>query len=261
MDRVLDELEQNIAELRHQMRTAAMKRDDEEVGRLRGLLRRSEAAWESLLGVADATSRPSAVPGLPARTTREGVLDTLALIGVPAPQKMIRAVHQAFFGADLATTTLATLRRDEERSFLSSASPRTYICPALVAGQLTPVRSILAISDWPLAKRIRVSSSERVDFLTMLLRLAETAKARAAGENPVDPAVDELLRSLARGLTGPLPEGGLAPLADWIARKIPVELKALEPDDTAARTQAAQTASHLPAAQQLFGAPSARPDR
>ncbi|MDX3694749.1 hypothetical protein PV726_31340 [Streptomyces europaeiscabiei] len=261
MDKVLDELERNIAELRHQMRTAATKRDDEEVGRLHEQLRRSETAWESLLGVADTPPRVSDAPGLPTRTTREGVLDALTLIGAPAPQRTIRAVHQAFFGAELPTATLATLRRDEERSFLSGASPRTYICPALVAGQLTPVRSILAISDWPLVKRIRVSSSERVDFLTMLLRLAETAKARAEGDAPVDPAVDKLLRRLARGLTGPLPDGGLAPLADVIARRAPVELKALEPDDTAARTQAAQTASLLPAAQQLFGAPSGQSDR
>jgi hypothetical protein len=261
MDKVLDELERNIAELRRQMRTAATERNDDEVDRLREQLRRSEAAWENLLGVADETPQPSIAPGSPTSTTREGVLDALSLIGAPAPQRTIRAVHQAFFGADLPTTTLATLRRDEERSFHSGASPRTYICPALVAGQLTPVRSTLTISDWPLVKRIRASSSERVDFLTMLLRLAETAKARAIGENPVAPAVDKLLRSLARGLTGPLPDGGLDSLADWIARVAPVELKALEPDDTAARTQAAQTASLLSATQQLFGAPSAQSDR
>lgn len=261
MDKVLDELERNIAKLRHQMRTAATKRDDEEVGRLREQLRRSEAAWESLLGVADEAPPASAAPGRPAHTTREGVLDALTLIGAPAPQRTIRAVHQAFFGTELPTTTLATLRRDEERSFLSGASPRIYICPALVAGQLTPVRSILAISDWPLAKRIRVASSERVDFLTMLMRLTETAKTRAAGEDPVDSAVDGLLRSLARGLTGPLPDKGLDPLADRIEQAATTELERLEPDDTTARATAAQRASLLPVAQQLFGAPSARPGR
>ncbi|MGW1290300.1 hypothetical protein ACWD4N_43565 [Streptomyces sp. NPDC002586] len=261
MDKVLDELERNMAELRHRMRTAASKRDNEEVGRLREQLRRSEAAWAELLGVPDETPSPPTAPGRPMGTTREGVLDALYLIGAPAPQRTIRAVHQAFFGAELPTTTLATLRRDEERSFLSGASPRTYICPALVAGQLTPARSILTISDWPLAKRIRASGSERVDFLIMLMRLAETTKARAAGENPVDPAVDKLLRSLARGLTGPLPDGGLAPLADRIERAAARELERREPEDTTARTQAAQAASLLPVAQQLFGASSIQPGR
>jgi hypothetical protein len=105
---------------------------------------------------------------------REQVYEVLSLLQVPAAPKLIATVHGAFFGATFPTTRLTSLKRDEERSFRAAPFARPYyICAALSADYLTPARGLLAISTWPMERRVIGSLSPRVDFLTAAVRVAE----------------------------------------------------------------------------------------
>ena len=109
---------------------------------------------------------------------REQVHQALTLLGVPAAPKLIGAVHSAFFTGQLAASRLASLRRDEERSYRAAPGARPYyLCPALTSDLLSPARALLCVSTWPLEQRIVGPLSPRVDFLTAAIRTAEAARA------------------------------------------------------------------------------------
>ncbi|MER0477356.1 hypothetical protein ABR737_03080 [Streptomyces sp. Edi2] len=251
MDEALDAIEREMDRLRTEIRSAAEASDSERVTELRAQLRAAQNGWDALLPGASA---PTAVPVLrrSMKSAREQVLETLALIGAPATQKTIRSVHHAFFGTTLATSSLVTLRRDEERSFRSRSSPRTHVCPALAADTLRPVRSMLASSDWPLPQRLLASGSSRVNYLTMAVNLAEAAE-RAAGEAHADAdAIHDLLQGLALNIPGL--SSGEPVTAARIRTVAQRELAHLLPADQDARDRAARAASQLEAAERLFGA-------
>lgn len=107
-------------------------------------------------------------------SVREQVHQALTLLTVPSSPKLIAAVSEGFFGGALLGPQLTSLRRDEERSFRSSPHARPfYLCGALTADRLVAARGLVAVSTWPLSRRIVGSLSARVDFLTAAARLAE----------------------------------------------------------------------------------------
>lgn len=76
--------------------------------------------------------------------------------------------------ASWSPARLTSLRRDEERSFRTAPFSRPYyVCSALTTDLLAPARGLLAVSTWPLAKRMVGPLSPRVDLLTAAIRLAE----------------------------------------------------------------------------------------
>src|SRR5204863_9219586 len=75
---------------------------------------------------------------------------------------------------DMVGARLTYLRRDEERSFRASPHSRPYyLCSALTADLLAPARGVLAISTWPMERRIMGPLSPRVNFLISTIRIAE----------------------------------------------------------------------------------------
>ena len=132
-------------------------------GRRRGMGRRSRTPVTSR--PPDGRRRGEARGGtlLP---LREQVHEALSLLQVPAAPRLIATVHEAFFATSFPTARLTSLRRDEERSFKTAPFARPYyICAALAADFLSPSRGLLAISTWPMERRIIGSLSPRVDFL------------------------------------------------------------------------------------------------
>lgn len=83
---------------------------------------------------------------------------------------LIRDVASARWGDHIAGPKLASLRRDEERSWRTSGRP-VYIVPALTWDQQRPVRGTLALSSWPLETRLLAPSSQTVDGLHHVERL------------------------------------------------------------------------------------------
>ena len=181
----------------------------------------------------------------------------------------IATVHEAFFATTFPTARLTSLRRDEERSFSTAPFARPYyICAALAADFLSPSRGLLAISTWPLERRMIGPLSPRVDFLISAVNIATAIELIP---DPV-PAARALLTRFAanvRGLSsssgGALggafsARGAIDPQA--VIRAAQAELEVHADEDRRVRAEAARRArEQLDEVQQLFGATSFREAR
>ncbi|SCF01039.1 hypothetical protein GA0070562_5088 [Micromonospora tulbaghiae] len=175
---MIDELEVRIADLRSRVRRALADGDRAAAIDLRAQLREAEYAWDVALQELAPIQPVRATSALPGATSllpvREQVHQVLTLLTVASAPKMIVAVHEAFFSGDLVATQLTSLRRDERNSFETSPHARPYyLCNALTADRLTPVRALVAVSSWPLDRRMIGPLSARVDFLTAAIRIGE----------------------------------------------------------------------------------------
>ena len=228
-------------------------------------LRRAEQAWEDALADAVPQARPALEPQSPAPSgsllpLREQVYEALSLLHVPAAPKLIATVHEAFFGSTFPTTRVTSLKRDEERSFRTSPFARPYyICAALSADYLSPSRGLLAVSTWPLERRVIGSLSPRVDFLTAAIRVAD-----AIERIPAPPlAARRLLQRFAASIPGAAPTSQTTLTSaspdqvrpDVVRQAADAELSVHADADSRMRKEAADRARRqLGDAEQLFGA-------
>lgn len=221
----LEVLEARLEELRARILAAVRAGDALAAKRLRRERMVTQEAWDALAeqeagqtatapqpGQADASSTgsPPASPqgpvgAKPGRGTpiREQAHQALTILDAPAGPQLIAATHAAFLSEAVPTTRLGSLRRDEERSFTTQPFARPYyIVPALTHDWLTPVRGLLAVSTWPLERRVLGPLGPRTDFLRHARRIAEqVARIQDAGLMP-DAAAWRLLRSFALNIPG-----------------------------------------------------------
>jgi hypothetical protein len=262
----IEALERRIDRLRVAVREAVLARDSGRAGALRAELREADQAWEAALAEAE-TSRPPA-PGsadgkddesAPARglpspgpllPLREQVYEALSLLQVPVAPRLIATVHEAFYTTTFSTVRLTSLRRDEERSFRTAPFARPYyICAALTADFLSPSRGLLAVSTWPMQRRVIASLSPRVDFLTAAIRVAEAIERIPV---PV-PAARRLLWRFASGIPGAAHGSGSVD-PQRIRSAAEAELAVHIDADTRTRREVAERARRqLGDAEQLFG--------
>lgn len=189
---------------------------------------------------------------------REQVARVLGLLGRPAAVSLIRQVAAARYGDEIPGPRLASLRRDEHRSWRSAresghrAGGRpVYIVPALTYDRLAPVRGLLALSSWPLELRLVGPASHRVDVLHAVDRLA--AELAAAPQAPWAPEVERLLWRLAGTIPGATDTGELDPEA--VRAAAAAELAQIAEADADERSRAAERArEQLEEERQLFGA-------
>ena len=181
---------------------------------------------------------------------REQVHQALTLLDVPTAPKLLSAVHDAFFAGEIPSARLTSLRRDEERSFRSAPFARPYyLCAALTAELLAPARGLLAVSTWPMDRRVIGPLSPRVNYLSAAIRVAESfLRIRSPG-----PAAQRLLWRFAANIPGAA-DGARNMDPATVARAAQAELQVHADDDRAARTAAAGRARRqLDDAGQLFG--------
>ena len=274
MTEAVEELEQRITQLRTAVREAVLAGGKERASALRRELRQAEQAWEDALARAQEAAtedhekapgqdRGGAVPAGPANTAgarasqgsllplREQVHEALSLLTVSAAPRLIATVHEAFFATTFPGARLTSLKRDEERSFRTAPFARPYyLCAALTADLLAPARGLLAISTWPMERRVIGSLSPRVDFLTGAIRVAEAIERLPA---PV-PAARRLLWRFAASIPGtPANATEMDPRA--VRQAAAAELGVHQAADRERRLAAAERArERLDDAQQLFGA-------
>jgi hypothetical protein len=265
----IEALERRIDELRVAVREAVLAGDPAVASARRAELKRAEQAWEDELAAAagpaagqgggtQAAARPPEPPGslLP---LREQVYEALSLLQVPAAPKLIATVHEAFFGSTFPTTRVTSLKRDEERSFRTAPFARPYyICAALSADYLSPSRGLLAVSTWPMDRRVIGSLSPRVDFLTAAIRVAD-----AIERIPTPPlTARRLLQRFAASIPGAGPVSGMTLASaspeqvkpDVVRRAADAELSVHADADSRMRREAANRArGQLADAEQLFG--------
>lgn len=252
----MEEIERRIEGLRAEVRRAVASGDRDRARGMRAELREAEHAWDEALAALEAQSPatgaeqalvPRAGPLLP---IREQVHQALTLLGAPAAQRLIIAVHEAFFGSPLASTRLTSLRRDEERSFRVAPYSRPYyLCAALTADLLAPARGLLAVSTWPMEQRVIGPLSPRVNYLEAAMRVAESL---LRVPHPGPPAV-RLLRRFAANIPG-ASQGAKSRHPQLVAAAARAELEIHADEDIAIRRAAAQRArAQLDDVEQLFG--------
>jgi hypothetical protein len=272
----IEALERRIDELRVAVRETVLSGDPALAKTLRAELKRAEQAWEDALAAAMVPAAPSveavsdktgpAETG-PAETgaaetepagagsllpLREQVYEALSLLQVPAAPKLIATVHEAFFGSTFPTTRVTSLKRDEERSFRTAPFARPYyICAALSADYLSPSRGLLAVSTWPMERRVIGSLSPRVDFLTAAIRVAD-----AIERIPTPPVTARrLLQRFAASIPGASGEARGQVRPDVVRQAADAELSVHADADSRMRREAAGRARRqLADAEQLFGA-------
>lgn len=249
-----EELERRIDGLRAAVRQSIMAGDRARAAALRRDLRAAEQAWEeALVGLEAAIPNPRAEAALV--PVREQVHHALTLLAVPAAPKLVGEVHRAFFAADISGARMTSLRRDEERSFRQAPYSRPYyLCPALSADLLSPARGLLAVSTWPLERRVVGALSQRVDFLTSAINVAERVQRLPdTGAHAI-----RLLWRFAANIPGVAGEfGAVRPEAVVAAAR--AELEIHEAADRATRAAAASRAhAQLDDAGRLFGAAKLR---
>jgi hypothetical protein len=273
-------LEALISGLRGEVRRSVLAGDARMAGALRRELKDAERAWDRALArEANAAEDQPALhperarqfgpPGADASSgallpLREQVHEALSVLQVPAAPRLIAAVHEAFFATTFPTARLTSLRRDEERSFRTAPFARPYyICAALATDYLAPSRGLLAVSTWPMERRLIGSLSPRVDFLVSAINVAQAIEQVP---EPV-PAARALLARFAANVrgssTGMLrysPAGKIDPHV--VIRAARAELEVHQDEDRRTRTEAAKRArEQLDDAEQLFGSASFREAR
>ncbi|MDH2426244.1 hypothetical protein [Sphaerisporangium sp. TRM90804] len=280
MSERLDELEERISALRGEIRRAVRARESALTRSLRADLRTAERAWDLALaaheppspgephdsragGGASARGRgagpppgrePEAGGGAgPMLPVRERVHQALTLLGVPSAARMLVAVHGALRAGPLKGTQLASLRRDEERSFRSSPFARPYYLCAALTDRLSASRGLFAVSTWPLERRVVGPLSARVDFLTSAVRVAEHVQRISGPGGEAPPAARRLLARMAQSIPGAVPAGSGFPGAEAVARAARAELDVHAADDAAARAEIARACERLTDAERLFG--------
>jgi hypothetical protein len=251
----IEALERRIDESRVAVREAVLAGDPALASARRAELRRAEQAWEEALTAAVPPVTPAPRPPEPSGSLlplREQVYEALSLLQVPAAPKLIATVHEAFFGSTFPTTKVTSLKRDEERSFRTSPFARPYyICAALSADYLSPSRGLLAVSTWPMERRVIGSLSPRVDFLTAAIRVAD-----AIERIPTPPlTARRLLQRFAASIPGASGERADQVDPGVVRRAADAELSVHSDADFRMRKEAAGRArKQLADAEQLFGA-------
>jgi hypothetical protein len=281
----IEALERRIDGLRVAVREAVLVGDLALASVRRAELRQAEQAWEDALVRAaapqaapasgprvapaqDPRATPAAEPRAAARPAepsgsllplREQVYEALSLLQVPAAPKLIATVHEAFFGSTFPTTRVTSLKRDEERSFRTAPFARPYyICAALSADYLSPSRGLLAVSTWPMERRVIGPLSPRVDFLTAAIRVADAIERIPTPP----PTARRLLQRFAASIPGAAPVSGATAATvspdevrpDVVRQAADAELSVHAKSDSRMRKDAAERARRqLTDAEQFFG--------
>jgi len=275
VDETFAELDHRVEALRAQVRAALLSGDRERARALRPRLREAEHAWHAALAAHEEDGGDALIPAGPetspaspaggdmrAVTTggrggggvllplRDQVCQVLTLLTVPAAPRLISTVHEALFAGAIPASRVTSLRRDEERSFRTAPFARPYyVCAALTADYLAPARGLLAVSTWPMERRVIGPLSPRVDYLTAAIRVAESVQ-RPPGPSA---AAARLVWRFAVNIPGAATDRGTANAAR-VVRAARAELAVHADADTSARLAAAARArQQLDQAQQLFG--------
>lgn len=221
---------------------------------LREVSRRQKPAASATLAFA---AGPAVLPLKSERasgaSTRRTVAAALAEIGVPVQAKVITEYAEARFGERVDSRMFSALRRDERRAWGSSSPRPTYIVPTLEGRYFQPIRGVLALSDWPIERRLMGPWSERADHLAATAQLARQLAWLDSRDRDVATRLAPVVARMARSIPGAI-EGGTVDTARVIdaAQAELAEVAAL--DDPWRSEAGIRARQQLSLEQQLWGA-------
>jgi len=227
----------------------ALRRGDVEASSR--LQREAESAWwrARRLGQRQA-KRPARVR---APSARERTVAALTELAVPSSPKQIAAYAEARTGDAFDVRALASVRRDELRSWSSGSKRDTYIVPALEGPWFQAGRGRLALSHWPLRQRIVGPLSPRVDHLHTCLQIIERIES-ADADRESGGRMRALLAEYARSIPGALVDAwtsGDDLEVSRIRTAVAAELVLIERDDASSREREAERAARRLTPEQL----------
>jgi len=198
--------------------------------------------------------RPARAELLAGRGTgRDLTIASLNELGVPSSPKDVADYAFARFAQRLDYRALASLRRDEQRTWQSPRSLRpVYIVPALEGRRFLPIRGKVTLSEWPLDRRVIGPWSERVDHLKATLNVATQYAWVSENNKANSERLGDLLRTLAATIPGAATDRKID--LNRLQRAAQNELEVLAPEDTTWRKKAASRAENLSEQERFWGA-------
>jgi hypothetical protein len=191
------------------------------------------------------------------RSARQLLLAALARIGMPQQAGFLQEYVWACDRVDLDRRQFASLRRDEQRSWLKDPDGRiAFVAPVLTeTGE--PLRGWMARSDWPLEQRIVLpDSTERLVDLRKIEALLHARGERRDPEvhSPFDALLERYMETVFElpGIVMSRP-GSRKHWRKLLADRAGHEAEQLRGGDQAARVRAAKQLAKLPPEQQLWG--------
>lgn len=256
---MIDELRlimQEAARLAAETADALTRGDMEAAGRLQ---QEAERAWQRARKLGQQRTKRPALSKTP--SVRERAIGAVTELNVPCSPKLIAAYCAARDGEPFDLRAIASIRRDERRSWNTGARRETYLVPALEGPWFVAGRGRFALSHWPLWQRIVGPLSPRVDHLRVCRYLVDQIKSLGQGTSEAD-RLGGLLAEYARSVPGALPSAlGTESKLDLARVRAAVleELDLLEVEDESQRRREAERAQRtLNDTDQLWG--SAMPE-
>jgi hypothetical protein len=189
-------------------------------------------------------------------SARERAVIALTELNVPSAPKQIAAYAEARTGEPFDVRALASIRRDEYRSWESGSKRDTYLVPGLEGPWFVAGRGSLALSHWPLWQRIIGPLSPRADHLRSCLQIV----AQIENVGPKTDAAARLRALLARSasnIPGALEDAwtlGKEVDVSRVRQAAAAELELVRAEDENARKRDAERAiRQLNDEQQLWG--------
>jgi len=226
----------------------------EEVDRRAAALRRRAMRTAREEGAAGAATAAYA----PAQSDRDMVVEGLTELDAISSPRLISDFVLARYGRHVNARLFSSLRRDERDAWQRWTQGRggsrlTFVVPALEGTFFTTSRGLVALSMWPLARRIVGPRTGRVE----LLRAARSVLSALAWMRERDTAaavpMERLASSLARTVPGAM-EGWRVGAIEDVTRAVEWELRELEQADRDWREVAAARAlTQLTEEEQVLG--------
>jgi hypothetical protein len=189
-------------------------------------------------------------------SARERAVIALTELSVPSSPKQIAAYAQARTGEPFDVRALASIRRDEYRSWDSGSKRDTYLVPGLEGPWFVAGRGSLALSRWPLWQRIVGSLSPRVDHLRSCLQIIAQIE-NVGAETDTGVRLRTLLARCAGSIPGALEDAWTLDKdvdASRVRQATAAELGLIEEEDKKARKREAERAMRqLNDEQRLWG--------
>lgn len=185
-------------------------------------------------------------------SARQIVTAALAEIGVPARARLVADYAEARFAEQIESRALSALRRDERRAWGSSSSRPTYVVPALEGRFFQPIRGLLALSDWPIERRLVGPWSERTDHLVATAQLARQLAWLSERDRDVAERLASVVASMARSIPGAL-DGREVDTARVVAAAEAERAELAARDEPWRDEAAARAREQLSQEQQLWG--------